>query len=481
MAAIVAQINSGALSPGDRVPTLSTLMDEHQVSQRVVTAALKALVLERKLWQPKRGCFYVTDALGNSVGGPQSPQSTAPSGPSYGSESNSKALRVCVTDSYSLAMDYWRRLLDEFRELRPELEVELVSMVEMEAQEEVRRGRIDVVMASEACMNRIGGENLQALNIDVLGLKAEDMIHPVRRTIERGDPIVGIPFAANIPLLFVNHVLYDRMDMAVPERLEQLLNVCEIINNKYPNDVYSIGSRFHSFALMAGAIGRRGKEIVVEWPMVECLMEDIKARMKGILEWNHPAISKINGFDAFAKGYSMMYCAGSHAATGIPDMDVSKVGIYPAPFGVDAQGDCILASLGVQKNTLKLNEAIEFMTFACSDKWQAEYGALGGNVPVLNRVIDTPQVQQAWAGRKVNLQEYLKCVEVFAWPPTPAAAKITVDIDYCTDMYWRGDMSLEDVIKRLKLLFGFYANRAMDEFVAMKQHTKQALSMSSLD
>lgn len=445
---ILEAIHRGEFPAHKHLPSIRQLTQDLPWSQRVITTVLKELVAEHCLEQKAGACFYISPQYLLKEKHQQSPPSQQLE-PSHPKPTVSNTLRVFITDRYPSMLEYWKNLELKFRDQFPSIDLQIRYGIDLEIGTLVRQNTVDLVYGSQRSLHAAGPQTWHHIDWEAFDLPKEDIIQSIVDFVDRDVPYIGVPFSAAVKLLFLNRTQLHSHGIQLdgPLSLDTLGQNIVQVYQRADHSVKNVMDRVHVFFMLAGALKRMGphmdfeRDITAHWLQIfqgvgEQVFQPRPSRMENLKRSASDLSSHFN------QGRSPLFISSSFQRIPLKELKPNfEVDIIPCPTAEHGVVDGGLGSFALSKNSLAINEAIEFIRYCLNTENQIAYSQLGGNLPIRKSALDPKD------------EPFLEKADFFQWPPSPQAQKLEDDIDYCAKAYWAGRLSLKDTIKRLEILF----------------------------
>ncbi len=405
---VLIQLRDGALGPGDKLAPVRKLCSLYAVSQRIVDQA-KAELVERGILEnrPRSGTYICPDALAIANGAqPESAGTKIEPTPKtahrelstfsgmfryYFPKAPRGTLRVYVCEQLDASIDLWQRLLKEFREARPNVDVELYTCRNGHVADLFEKQEFDVVEATPLVLNAIGKDHFVDMkDFTERLISSTDVLEIVPKTGVFVRDFVGVPFSVSLTYLFINQSIAEQVGATdfAPQTADEL--IAELVRMQPTLTDAGVAamacSGFTDVLFMSNALSlnKRGNLSLDLNKGIQCVETLAKP---GLL-----ACPQAGDVEAFRAGEAFCLTGSSFDLLDLlerpPDFAWR---ILPPPVNPQARIPAIMTTLAVSKNAESKQEALHLVSAMLTKRSQAAFGQVPGNLSVLRSALEQPQ------------------------------------------------------------------------------------------
>ncbi len=452
---ILAQMRSGDLKPGDRLPGIGRLRKRYQASQSVVESAIAWLASNGAISvSERRGCFILSKPA------PATDAMPAPTDAGRGSvrrhlefysrpRAEQRSLSIYLTEIFPENLAIWNEELDALKSRLGLDDLRVSTCRDGHIQDLWGTDRFDLALLDHRVLHALGTDAFLDLDATHAGLSPGDYIPIVREALERGERLHGVPFSVVLQHLFVN----DRLESAIGTSLAADASFRDLL----------LASRAAQPALRGE--GRQALRIVGR--LVEVLIADgaLRCDVAGRVTFDEDAalgiaralagsglegVGRQDDVQEFAAGrlVYLLHCT-------YQTLDFAERADFPwsvrcAPAVAGASEPASLMLFAVNRDAGLVSEALEVLRHFSTPEVQRRFATVGGNLPAVAAAADGATLAQHPIGA-AGLQQQL-AHSTLLWPMRTRRA-LTRHLDLHREEFalTAGTMTPEQVMARMRL------------------------------
>lgn len=377
VAAVRLQIGTGQLRAGERLASVTALQRHYRVSQRVVVDAIAALAKAGLIeTRPRSGCYVKGTGAAAAPVGATFPRQTT--------------VTIATLEKLPENLAIWNRILEAYRARHPHTTVRLQMGPPEHHPGPSANAAPDVVLTIPGALLQAGmtaWANCEDLSAVGLG---GNVLHPLLLTA-RGSHTALIPFALSLSCLYVNlDLLAEATATETPVKdWQQLFARAQQVEEATPTGVHGLVSYcMRDWLLVSGALR-----------FVEgCLHFRPEVALELCTRYQQMTMVHVEASEAmslFLAGRLAFLHHSTFTAIEIRRQKKFRWAAWPLPVAPGASIPVEWAAFAVNRQTACPQECLGLIRDFCSQAAQLAFARVGGNLPVRQDVLNSPEFTQS--------------------------------------------------------------------------------------